>query len=169
MSVRVLRSRLARLGLAVALASSALVLSGCGDAGVAARVDGQVITEQDVSALVREVNEQLQPTQPVTPDQALTLLIQSKAVLPYADTHGLAQTESAARASYPVIDPSPATVEVFRMLLATGYFTEVDKIAVTKDLGELDVTVNPKYGAYDPARAVVGPSAPDWIKGTGAR
>ena len=62
------------------------------------------------------------------------------------------------------LNPASLPDSAARIAAGSGAATEADKIALSKQLTDLKVTVNPKYGAYDPTQAAVGPNTPDWLK-----
>ena len=61
-----------RVAIASAALSGTLLVSGCGHADVAATFDGHTVTEGEVDAAVKEINEAFQPQQPYTADNALS-------------------------------------------------------------------------------------------------
>lgn len=138
--------------------------SGCGNADVAATFDGHTVTEGEVDAAVKEINEAFQPQQPYTADNALSALIRAPYLIDYAIKQGKPQTESAARAAISIHDPSESTVRIVQSTAVIDGLTDTDRIALTKTFNDLKVDVNPKYGAYDPAQAAVGPSTPSWLE-----
>jgi hypothetical protein len=73
--------RMVRVAIASAALSGTLLVSGCGNADVAATFDGHTVTEGEVDAAVKEINEAFQPQQPYTADNALSALI--RAPLPH--------------------------------------------------------------------------------------
>ena len=157
--------RLVRVAAVSVALGTTLVVSGCGTSDVAATVNGHVITEQQVADATREINEALKPEPALTPAATLTYLVRSAVILPYADSHGFPQSESAARHLVSGLsDPSPATLEVIRTNTAMGQLGAGDEAPLSKQLQELTVDVNPKYGRYDTQQAIVGASTPDWIK-----
>ncbi|HPB72378.1 MAG TPA: hypothetical protein PLX71_05320 [Phycicoccus sp.] len=153
-----------RAALASVAAAGALVLSGCGSADVAARVDGQVITESDVAAVVKDLNAAYPgQQQPVTSAAALHALIQAPTLIAYAEAHGFPQTASAARAQIPIPDPSDATVQALRWVAVSKQLSQQDNIALAATFSQLKVDVNPKYGTYDPATAGLTWVSPNWL------
>lgn len=118
----------------------------------------------EVDAAVKEINEAFQPQQPYTADNALSALIRAPYLIDYAIKQGKPQTESAARAAISIHDPSESTVRIVQSTAVIDGLTDTDRIALTKTFNDLKVDVNPKYGAYDPAQAAVGPSTPSWLE-----
>lgn len=157
-----------RIALGTIAAASVLVLSGCGTTtNVAATFDDHVVTEAEVSAAVTEINEAFSPQRPFTGQQALTSLIRAPYFLEYARTHGFPQTESAARAIIPIHDPSPSTVRILQAEAVISHLDQAATIELTEFFKDLEVEVNPKYGAYDGAAAGIGPANPDWLEPAG--
>lgn len=147
---------------AVALVGA--LLSGCGgNTNVAARFDGHVVTEDDVASAVKDV-QKAYPQTPLDARQALTMLIQAPYLIEHAAKTGHPTTESMAKATIPMHDPSPSLVRIIQSTSVIDSLTEADKVELSKQLTDLDVTVNPKYGTYDPTQAAVGPNAPDWLR-----
>ena len=156
--------RMVRVAIASAALSGTLLVYGCGNADVAATFDGHTVTEGEVDAAVKEINEAFQPQQPYTADNALSALIRAPYLIDYAIKQGKPQTESAARAAISIHDPSESTVRIVQSTAVIDGLTDTDRIALTKTFNDLKVDVNPKYGAYDPAQAAVGPSTPSWLE-----
>lgn len=141
------------------------MLSGCGQTNVAASFDGHVVTEDEVASAVKDVREAYPQTQ-LDSRQALTMLIQAPYLIDHAAKSGYPTTASMAKARIPMPDPSDSTVRIIQSTSVIDKLSEADKIALSKQLTDLKVAVNPKYGSYDPTQAAVGPNTPDWIKFT---
>ena len=153
-----------RAALGTAVVAGSLALSGCGgDTNVAARFDGHVVTEQDVASAVKDVRTAFPQTQ-FDARQALTMLIQAPYLIDHAAKSGYPTTASMAKAQIPMPDPSNSTVRIIQSTSVIDKLSEADKIALSKQLTDLKVTVNPKYGSYDPTQAAVGPNTPDWLE-----
>ena len=168
-----------RLGMVALIGAGALALSGCGAADTAAVVDGQVISEQAVHTATMQYNEQVaaqtkrdvaankQPTlQPLTTDAVVNWFVWAPTLLDEAAAFGQPQSESVARAALTdVQDPAPSTIELVRAQNALQ--------AIRGDVGasqkvldrihRLDVTVNPRYGTFDPQTGLLGVSTPNWL------
>jgi hypothetical protein len=136
----------AALALAGALTLGAC--SGTTSAQTAAKVDGRVITNEQVQVATDQINTAFegQMQQPLTPSTTLSLLIQAPYMIEAAKKAGQPQSESAARAQLAQLQetPAPETVQL-------------------ETLRGLDVSVNPRYGEYDPANLAVTPDTPNWI------
>lgn len=160
-----------------ALALTVAVLAGCsGQApGTAAVVDGQRISEDQLAAVVEQLNPYLQ--QPLTPAQALGLLIESGEIVEVAADSGLGVSEQQALTTLEGLNEqlgvegpdefAPSTILVARGLVAAQTLAQSpDAAAVQQQIADqvaaADVTVSPRYGSWDGAGAVV-PSAYDWI------
>ncbi len=148
--------------------SGTLALTGCGEADVAATVDGRVISEAAVKVATSEVNKVA--TQPFTAAQVLQQLINAPFVLKAAADVGKGQSEAAARSILAVVeDPSPEALTVVRAVVAqnalqadpsTGQKAYDQFVAAVK---AAKITVNPRYGHFDPESLGLAPSTPNWI------
>lgn len=163
---------------AVLAAGAALVMAGCGGpAGPdrAAVVDGQVISETAVQSAMAEVNA-MNPQllqQKLTPTGTLTALVQAPIVLQYLDGKGVKVSESVATQEAQkrgVADPSDSTLEIIRLATAIsqaqtdGKITQADGEALTKQLKELSIEVNPRYGTYNADTGSIELTNPSWVK-----
>jgi hypothetical protein len=156
-----------------AVAGSALgavvLLSGCGSAlgtDAAATVDGRVITKTEAADVARQINTAFQPQQPLTLGDAVTLLIRAPYINELAQRSGKAVTATMARSALKEHLDEPATdatVEVLQADAAAQTLTEADKIELSQKFQKLKVSVNSRYGTYDPARAVLDPAMPNWV------
>ncbi len=168
-----------RLGMVALIGAGALALSGCGSADTAAVVDGRVISEQAVQTATMEYNQQIaaltqralaanqQPNaQPLTTDAVVNWFVWAPILLDEAAAFGQPQSASMAEATLTdVQDPAPATIELVRAQNALQ--------AIRGDVGasqkvldrihRLKVTVNPRYGTYDPQTGLLGASTPNWL------
>lgn len=161
--VKAVKARTTAFALAGVLALSAC--SGASSAETAAVVDGRVITEQQVREATEQINEAFNPEQPLTAAQTLTLLIRAPYINEAAVKAGRAQSESAARAAfkdYPGT-PSDATVEVLQAEASLQQIDDAGRQALTQEFAALDMTINPRYGTFDPAQAAVVVERPNWI------
>ena len=153
--VKAVKARTTALALAGVLALSAC--SGTSSAETAAVVDGRVITEQQVRVATEQINAAFKPEQPLTAAQTLTLLIRAPYINKAAADAGLAQSESAARAApqFKNLTESPdeATVEV----------DDAGRQKLTQVFAALDMTINPRYGTFDPEQAAIVGDRPNWI------
>lgn len=166
----------ARRGVAAAAALAlAGVLAGCSShPGAAAVVDGRQIPSSDVQAALAD----LKPAAPsLTAQLVLQTLIQEPTLLQLARDEGVGVSDGdgkklldslytsagvPAPASY-----APATLVVGEHQAALTNLQKLDDIdAVSQEfadrLGELDVTVNPRFGGFE-AGAVTAPTAPTWV------
>lgn len=162
--------------LAVLSLGAALVTSGCGSLQTnrAATVDGTVISEDEVRAVMTEVNS-MQPAllqEKFTPSSALTALVRARPAIAFFAENGVVASESVATREAEtrgVPAPSDATVEVIRFVDALSQaassqkFTATDETELVKRISEQKVTVNPRYGVFDPNTAAVGTATPPWV------
>lgn len=161
--MKAVKARTTALALAGVLALSAC--AGTSSAETAAVVDGRVITEQQVRDATEQINGAFQPEQPITAGQALTLLIRAPYINEAAVKAGRAQSESAARAAFndygePVSD---STVEVLQAEASLQQIDDAARQSLTQQFAALDMTINPRYGRFDPAQAAVVLERPNWL------
>lgn len=167
-----------RRSVAALAVGAALVMAGCGGpAGPdrAAVVDGQVISETAVQSAMSEVNA-MNPQllqQKLTPTGTLTALVQAPIVLQYLDGKGVKVSESVAMQTAQksgLSDPSDSTLEIIRLATAIsqaqadGKIADADAVALTKQLKELSIDVNPRYGTYNPNTGSIELTNPAWVK-----
>jgi len=167
-----------RRSVAALAVGAALVLAGCGSpAGPdrAAVVDGRVIPETAVQSAMSEINS-MNPAllqAKLTPTGTLTALVQAPVVLRYLSDLGVKVSPSVAKEDARkrgVANPSDSTLEILRFASAIGQaqddgkLTDTDAAALTKQLQELSIDVNPRYGTFNPKTASVELTQPGWIK-----
>lgn len=152
------------LGAALVVASS-LALAGCGTtADTAAIVDGKVITHEDVRLATEQINAQFKPQTPLTAQSTLTSLILAPALIAAAEKKGRPQSVGSARSRLrDIADPADATIELVRASDAAGGLTAEDEASVLAAIRKQDVTVNPRYGAFDATKPGLVESVPAWI------
>jgi hypothetical protein len=159
--VKAAKARTTALALAGVLALSAC--SGTSSAETAAVVDGRVITEQQVRVATEQINKAFKPEQPLTAAQALTLLIRAPYINQAAAEAGQPQSESAARAAFRDFpeEPADATVEILQAEASLQKIDDAGRQDLTKKFAQIDMTVNPRYGTFDPQVAAVVPDQPN--------
>lgn len=144
--------------------AAGLLLSGCGTQNVAARVDGRVITQQQVRVATDEINRQFEPQQPYTEQDVLARLIVAPTVIEAAAAKGESRTPDTARTLFTKIpNPSDASVLVAQENFALGGLKQGDVPALLNKLSQLDVIVSPRYGAFDLSAGQLKPLDPEWI------
>jgi len=169
----------ARRSLAVLVAGAALATAGCGTSASgpdrAAVVDGTVISQTDLRSAMKQVNA-MDPAllnSELTPSGTLTALIQAPVVIDFLAKKGVVVSDSVAThdaQSRGVKDPDDPTLEVVRLATAiraaqdSGKITQEDGLALSKQLSEQKVVVNPRYGTFDPQTASVSLTSPEWIR-----
>lgn len=164
------RIRGSRLALPTALVlAAALALSGCGaqQSGAAAIVDGTVISDKDVQSVADQVNKISagSAAEKLTMSNALLTLILAPYVRAEAERVGKTVAPSQARVAIAkVADPSDATIEFVQMQLALGQLDQASKTAIVDQLNKVKITVNPRYGTYDPKQISLVPITSNWLK-----
>ena len=80
---------------------------------------------------------------------------------------GRAQSESVARA-VPQLQklsepPTDAVIEILQAEASVQQIDDATRQELSRRFAELDMTINPRYGTFDPAQSSVVVSRPDWI------
>ena len=170
-----------RRSMAVLALGAALATTGCGvsSADRAATVDGTVITETEVQTSTRELNA-LKPTpfeKPLTTTATLGYLLQAQPLIDEVGAKGVVVSESVASALATQLglkEPSDGTILIIRSLAAQssaagdGKWTDADQAALVARQESRVVTVNPRYGRFDPKTATITAVRPSWITSTAA-
>jgi hypothetical protein len=149
------------------LLGSTVGLSSCGtqESSSAAIVNGVSISEQDVQGISSEVNTLAQGGQKLTPSDALLSMILAPYVLDEAKRVHKTIGESQARLVVKKIaHPSAATLRFVEMQLAVQELDQASKNLIVAELNKAKITVNPRYGSFDPKQVAMTPSSPDWFK-----
>ncbi|HET7475485.1 MAG TPA: hypothetical protein VFJ97_05615 [Dermatophilaceae bacterium] len=154
----------------VALAGLMGSLGACGvnEAGAAAVVNDRVVSERDAQVAAAEANKGLEGLQaPFSAATALPWLILSPFVLAEAAREGRGVSEYQARSALTKLaDPSPATVELVRVILAAqNTLSDAGIQRVLAEVGRAKVSVNPRYGSFDPKQpGRLTPVIPSWVR-----
>ncbi|UFU03822.1 SurA N-terminal domain-containing protein [Ruania suaedae] len=165
---------------AAVVMTAALFASGCaGQPGAAAVVDGEAITESELTDAATTLEPFLQ--EGVAPAALLGAMIQAPVLVDVAAEQGIgfsadqAREQLTANAEAGGIEVpesfSPETMELARYLFLAGLVNQSpDAQAINEEvlarLAELDVEVSPRYGSWDPTLAQgspVQPGQPEWI------
>jgi hypothetical protein len=152
---------------AVVLLGASLGLSACGaqQAGAAAIVNGNTISDKDVQTTCLQLDTLATAQQQVSPRLVLLNLILAPFVLAEADrTHKGVPDAQARKAIAKVANPSPATIDFVRMQLAIPSLSQASKNSILTKLAKANITVNPRYGTLDAKQAALTPTSPNWIK-----
>lgn len=153
-----------RWALAALATAGVLVVSGCGTANTAAVVNGERITERDAQLAVEQIHA-AQPNSNLDTANAVASLIMAGFINQVADADGKGLADSAARAAVPQIpDPSPATLELVRASLAWNQLTNEEQTRAIETAAKAKITLNPRFGTFDPQRIQFAKSVPNWIK-----
>jgi hypothetical protein len=146
---------------------ASLMLSACGaqQPGAAAVVDGHTIRDQDVQRVALELKPLAQDQKALNPGKVLGALIIAPYLLAEAKRTGHDITEAQARKVLAkVAKPSPQTVDFVRSQLAIEFLDQAAGPNILAKLSKSKVTVNPRYGTFDPKQAAINPTRPNWIK-----
>lgn len=159
------RARVATLAAALVTTVS---LAGCGSASpnTAAVVDGRVIPESAIVDAVHDAALSGVGTR-MTPQAALVSLMAQPFVVDALKKKGTMVTGKEAVAQvFPTLkDPSEATSEIAQVSVGISKLDQTEQQAVVDAMGKADVTVNPRYGTFDPQRLLVT-SEPNWLVAT---
>ena len=163
-------TRVLRASAVAVVAAGVLAVSGCATADTAAVVNGQRISETEVEQAVTSIKEVV-PNAQLDTATALTLLVYAPFVTPVADRAGKGVSDSQVRAS---MDDSSgrlneAAVELIRTsdLLNPNNPSALDQQQQNEAIAALHkakITINPRYGTFDPKRIAFDASSPNWIK-----
>lgn len=173
-------ARLAAVGLAAALTA---VLAGCsalGQPGSAAVVDGRLVDEAEVHTVTAELRDFL-GEEAVAPALVVYLWVIREPVETLAAERGLSispeQAEDAWLATRErpdgerVTSLDPATAETLAVIEMYDILVQDDQATaqLAERIADLDVDVNPRYGAIDETSEVrpVVPIPPDWLRPSG--
>jgi hypothetical protein len=144
-----------------------LTLSACGtqEVGAAAIVDGKVIRDTDVQTVALQLNTLAEGEQKLSSSNVVLSLI----LAPYVSSEAARAKKSVSDAEVRKIiakvgKPSPSTMEFVRMQLALQGLDEASRASILTKLGKARITVNPRYGTFDPKQVALVASAPNWIK-----
>ena len=141
-----------------------LAVSGCATADTAAIVDGHRITEQDAQEASRQILA-AQPDSGITTSGAVASLVMAGFINTVANQAGKGLSDSAARTAVQVIeDPAPATLELVKASLAFNQLTSEEQGRAVALASKADISINPRYGTFDPKKISFDPSTPNWIK-----
>ena len=141
-----------------------LAVSGCATADTAATVDGHRITEQDAQEASRQILA-AQPDSGITTSSAVASLVMAGFINTVANEAGKGLSDSAARTAIETIqDPAPATLELVKASLAFNQMTSQEQSKAVSLAQEADISINPRYGTFDPEKISFDPSSPNWIK-----
>jgi len=146
---------------------ASMALSACGAQQVdaAAIVNGTAIKDKDVQTVSVELNKLAQGQQQISSSSVLLSLILAPYVLSEASKAGKNVTDAEARKVIAKVDkPSPPTMEFVRMQLALQSLSEASKVSIVDKLLKAKITVNPRYGTFNPKTIALVPSAPNWFK-----
>lgn len=156
--------RVLRGSLVAGAAAAVLAVSGCASADTAAVVNGERITEQEAQEASRQILA-AQPDSGITTANAVASLIMAGFINTVADGAGKGLSDSAARQAVAAIqDPSPATLELVRASLAFNQMTSEEQGRAVDLASKAKITINPRYGKFDPKKISFDPSSPNWIK-----
>ena len=142
-------------------------MSACGtqEASSAAIVNGVSISEQDVQSISSQVNTLSQGGQKLTPSDALLSMILAPYVLDEANRVHKTIAESQARLVVKrIAHPSAATLRFVEMQLAVQELDQASKNLIVGELNKAKITVNPRYGSFDPKQVAMTSTSPNWIK-----
>jgi parvulin-like peptidyl-prolyl isomerase len=163
-------TRVLRASAVAVVAAGVLAVSGCATADTAAVVNGERISETEVQKAVTSIKEVV-PNAQIDTATALQLLVYAPFVVPVANRAGKGVSDSQVRAS--MDDTSGRLNEAALELIRTSdllnpqnpsALDQQEQNEAIEALHKADVTVNPRYGTFDPKRIAFDASTPNWIK-----
>ena len=159
---------LAQAVVAAALALPALV-AGCGTsaAGTAAVVDGRRVTEADVQRATAEIQAFVGPQTAVRQQTVLLFLIASPDLVNAAAGigKGVSRNDAEVQLATGIQHPSEATVTVWQASRAFAAIRDQAALQqqVTQRVEAHAITVNPRYGTFDPSKLIFTRDRQNWI------
>ena len=157
-ALRTLRGPLAAVALAAALS-----VSGCSTADTAAIVNGQVISESEAQQAAREINEAF-AADPARHSGRRQPLIAAPIINGVAESVGKAESDSSARSAMPNLsEPTQATLDLVKANFALQKLTDQEKQLVVEELKKAEITINPRYGAFDRDSATFEAPSRNWL------
>ena len=166
------KTRTSRMALAMVssalLLGATMVLTSCGNqsSDAAAIVNGTVIKDNDVQNVTQQLNASVQgEQQKLTSNNVVLSLILAPYVKAEAIRAGKSIPDTVVRKAIEnVPSPSLSTVDFARMQIALQSLDQPSKDRIVDALGKAEITINPRYGTFDPKRIELVSNAPNWIK-----
>jgi parvulin-like peptidyl-prolyl isomerase len=146
------------------VAAAVLAVAGCATADTAAVVNGDRITEQQAQEAARQIRA-AQPSSGLDTPNAVASLVMAAFINDIAVKTGKGLSDSAARAAVAgIADPAPATLELVKASLSWNQMTSDEQGQAVELARKADITINPRYGTFDPTKVSFAASNPNWIK-----
>ena len=169
-NVSVKASRALRGSLVAAVVAGVLAVAGCASAESAAIVNGDRITEQELQEAVEQLNTAA-PGANHDNGTALTLLLRAPFTTPVAEKAGKGLSDSQVIAALRTDKLNPAAIDIVRTSDAfnpqnPSVLTQEEQLQVLHDMQRADISVNPRYGRFDPKTFAVGRPTLNWVKTT---
>lgn len=158
--------------LAVVPLAAALVLGACARPGTAATVNGVRITDADVSDVVSDFSQLGLRTDALG---ALSSMLSATVVLDAASDAGIGVSaeqgvelldQVAERNGVPTFEYSDAMVDIARSAQLENLEDQDGRDAIAGAWETADVTVNPRFGEFDPMTGLVPTPWPWLVSGT---
>ena len=155
--------------------AAAVALAGCSaEPGMVAEVEGRTITEAELDRVTEELGPFLADPSRIS---VLNALVQSEAGVVLGDRNDIEVTSDEARDFLDALAAESGaqartwgsgSLTIARMQLIGQRLTTLpDPAAASAEfeeiLANLEITVSPRYGEYDPAVGAVSALQPDWI------
>jgi hypothetical protein len=161
-------SRALRGSLVAAVVAGVLAVSGCATADSAAVVDGERISEQELQEAVAQLNTAA-PGANLDNRTALTLLLRAPFTTPIAAAAGKGLSDSQVLAALRTDDLNAAAIDIVRTSDAfnpqnPAVLSQEEQVQVLEEMEKADISVNPRYGKFDPRTFAVGETAVNWIE-----
>lgn len=164
-----------------ALVAAAALVAGCQAPGTAAVVNGERITDREVTEFVEDQNRIL-PQNPVTLADGVTSLTFERIMTPVAASYdvGISDQQAVELINQTLVsmgepevteaDLSQAVIDVYRAILFTFEMQTSEiggelAVAMQDAIMEADVEVNPRYGLQGSDGVLFEPFLHPWIAG----
>lgn len=161
-------SRRARVRASAAVAvGAAVLLTGCGQSDVAAKVGDRVISENAARVAAEQIRANFDADTFGTPE-AVRSLISAPLIIAAGEKAGMPFSVEAAKAAFAkTSDPSPEAIELLRANYVASQMQGQPALSeVSAELLTSKIVINPRYGTWDAKTADIVDSAPNWLKAT---
>lgn len=161
-------SRRARVRVSAAAAvGAALLLTGCGQSDVAAKVGDRVISENAARIAAEQIRANFDAGTFGTPE-AVRSLISAPLIIEAGAKAGIPFSVEAARSAFAKTnDPTPEAIELLRANYVMSQIQGQPALSeVSTELLKSKIVINPRYGKWDAKTADIANPTPNWLKAT---
>jgi hypothetical protein len=151
-----------------AVVAGVLAVTGCATADSAAVVDGERISERELQEAVEQLNVAA-PQADLDNATALTLLLRAPFTTPVANRAGKGLSDSQVIAALRTDDLNAAAIDIVRTSDAfnpdnPAALDQQEQVQVLTEMEKADISVNPRYGKFDPETFGVGATSLNWVQ-----